>query len=116
MEFPSEIELTQRELCTRFNVEFMPPERGTTLGFAVTSRDKKPVYGIRHLPHMNTNGWYVWCGDKTDDSSFFQALHPIHLVERCPTALRFLALPPGYGFITDGDYIDVWYDKRFLVR
>jgi hypothetical protein len=68
------------------------------------------------LPHRDTNGWYIWSGKKTDAPDFFNALRTEHLVQRCPAALPFLALPPGFGFIIDGEHVDVWYDERFLIK
>ena len=105
----------QRLLCRQFNAEFTPIEDGTRLGFSIASQDKKPIYGIRHLPHKGTNGWYIWCADKSDAVDFFQPLCAEHLIARCPGALRFLALPPGYGFVADGKYVDVWFDESFRV-
>lgn len=106
----------QRQLCSKYKVAFSPPEEGSTLGFAIESQGKTPVCGIRHLPSQGTSGWYVWCGEKSDADDFFKPLHAEHLSVRCPAAVRFLALPPGYGFIVDGDYVDVWYDENFLVE
>jgi hypothetical protein len=37
-----------------------------------------------------------------------------HLAERCSLAPPFLGLPPGWRFLTDGDYVDVWYDADLL--
>ena len=44
------------------------------------------------------------------------ALHAEPLVERCPQAIRFLALPSVYGFTVDGDYVDVWFDEALLIK
>src|SRR5438046_1079559 len=92
----ADFEELQRQVCAKCGVEFTPPVPRSTLGFAMATQGKKPVYGIRHLPHKGTNGWYVWCGgNKTNDPDFFQALHTEHLVVKCPEAIAFLALPPG---------------------
>jgi hypothetical protein len=56
-------------------------------------------------------GWYVWAGGEPSGAPDFY--HPVcveHLAERCPAATPFLALPPGWRFLTDGTYVDVWYD------
>ncbi|MGZ3440064.1 MAG: immunity protein Imm33 domain-containing protein [Polyangia bacterium] len=85
------------------------------LGFAIASQGRRPTYGIRCQPASGTNGWYIWCGDKSDAPDFFQPLHTHHLSSRCPAAVPFLALPPGYGFVVDGEYVDVWFDEKYLV-
>ena len=46
--------------------------------------------------------------------TFFQPLCVDHLPEKCPLALRYLALPPGLRFLTDSDYSNVWYDDDLL--
>jgi hypothetical protein len=45
-----------------------------------------------------------------EDPDFFVPLHVEHLDEWCPMAMPFLLLPPGWRFLTDGDYEDVWHD------
>jgi hypothetical protein len=34
--------------------------------------------------------------------------------DKCPEALPFLGLPPGYRFLVAGEYVDVWYDSTLL--
>ena len=111
-----DFEAAQLEMCRQFGVGYEPPANGSTLGFAIKTQGERPTSGIRMLPHGGTNGWYVWCGPKSDNPDFFSALHAEPLVERCPQAIRFLALPSGYGFIVDGDYVDVWFDEALLIK
>jgi hypothetical protein len=70
-----------------------------------------PIHGVRTLPERGTTGWYIWAGDYSDDPDFFVPLHVEHLEEWCPLVLQFLALPPGWRFLTDGSYEDVWQDE-----
>ena len=39
-----------------------------------------------------------------------------HFVEIGPEATRFLGLAPGFRFLTDGQYVDVWFDEALLVE
>ena len=105
----------QRKICERFGASFDLPAARTKVGLALASLGKNPVYGIRHPPVGDTNGWYIWCGEQSFADDFFQPLHTEHLVERCPLAVPFLALPPGWGFVTDAKgYVDVWFDAKYL--
>jgi hypothetical protein len=105
----------QRRVCERFGAAFDPPARSTKVGFALKSKGKSPIYGTRHPLVGNTNGWYIWCGERSDAADFYQPLHTEHLPKHCPLALPFLALPPGWGFITDSEgYVDVWFNAAFL--
>ena len=71
--------------------------------------------GLRHPPKGDANGWYVWCGEEYSDASeFFQPLHMQHVYEEWPNLARLLGLPPGYRFLVDGNYFDVWYDQSLL--
>jgi len=45
----------------------------------------------------------------------FVPLHVEHLAAWRPEILRFLGLPPGWRFLTDGSYVDVWYDAALLL-
>jgi hypothetical protein len=45
---------------------------------------------------------------------FYSPLCVEHLAELCPLAVPFLALPPGWRFLTDGDDDDVWFDPDLL--
>jgi len=41
-------------------------------------------------------------------------IHTAHLELKCALALKFLSLPPGWRFLTDGAYEDVWLDANLL--
>jgi hypothetical protein len=105
----------QRQTCERFGAAFEPPLPRTMVGFALKSKGQLPIYGTRLPVVEHNNGWYIWCGERSKAADFYRPLHVEHLVEQCPLALPFLALPPGWGFITDNKgYVDVWFDAAFL--
>ncbi len=70
-----------------------------------------PLNGLRIQPHGNASGWYLWGGEWSDAADFFQPLCVEHLSGCCPRAVPFLGLPPGWRFLTDGQYTDVWFDS-----
>lgn len=76
-----------------------------------------PVHGLRHHPQGDTTGWYIWAGDggpPQNDDHFFVPVHVAHVAEWRPEVLKFLGLPPGWRFLTDGSYEDVWEDPSLL--
>ena len=74
-----------------------------------------PINGLRHPPEGDTTGWYIWAGEEfSEDSEFFKPLHVEHLSSWCPEIQKYLGLPPGWRFLVDGSYEDVWYDKSLL--
>ena len=50
--------------------------------------------------------------EMSTDEDFFVLLHARHLEGWCPVVMRFLQLPPGWRFLTSGDYVDVWFDSN----
>lgn len=100
----------QNDVCARYGASFEQPQAGSHLGIALETLHLVPVYGVRVSPEHGTNGWYIWGGEWSAAADFFQPLCVEHLADRCPLALPFLALAPGWRFITDGSYADVWYD------
>jgi len=102
----------QRSVCDQHGAEFLPPVAGTRVDVAVQTLELQPLNGLRVLPEGGVCGWYLWAGEEQSDAiDFFQPMCVEHLAERCPQAIPFLALPPGWRFLTDGDYVDVWYDE-----
>lgn len=105
----------QQRLCSDFECEFVPSDPGSKVGIALNTTNRLPMNGLRHPPQGDTSGWYLWGGEEfpTDDDAF-SPLHTIHLVNHIPEVIKFLGLPPGYGFLIAGDYVDVWFDASLL--
>jgi hypothetical protein len=109
------LEQVQRNLCQEIGCEFVPTPPLSKVGFAFETQGLLPLNGLRHPPIADTSGWYIWCGEQLSEAeSFFSPLHSIHLTIECPEVVRFLGLPPGYRFLTAGDYIDVWFDPSLI--
>ena len=102
----------QVHVCERFGAAPQPVLADQKVGIARNVKDGvMPIHGVRLLPDRGTTGWYIWAGEYSDDPDFFVPLHVAHLAEWCPLALQYLALPPGWRFLTDGSYEDVWEDE-----
>jgi hypothetical protein len=105
----------QAVIWEKFGAGYAPPEAGTRVGIALHTLGRVPLNGLRLAPGPGTSGWFIWAGEKaSDDPDFYSPLCIDHLTERCPLVLPFLALPPGWRFLTDGDYVDVWFDAGLL--
>ena len=106
---------TQAELCNRYCLQPDIPDDTDKLGIALGTLNQMPLNGLRHPPELGTCGWYIWGGDSmpTADDAFVP-LHVDHLDDYCPLAVRFLGLPAGWRFLTDGENIDVWEDSTLL--
>jgi len=110
-----DLETQQVALCRKYGQSCVVPAADTKLGFALGTRGLVPVNGLRHPPKGDTNGWYIWCGEELSRAAdFFSPMHTAHVKEKCPEALQFLGLPPGYRFLVAGEYVDVWYDPTLV--
>jgi hypothetical protein len=110
-----EIEAAQRALCEEQRVAFVPAQVFVNSGFALETEGKLPINGLRHPVTTDTTGWYIWCGEEfSDEQDFFKPVHTIHLYEAYPALKRLLGLPPGYRFLSAGEYQDIWLDASLL--
>jgi len=106
----------QHELCGQYGVEWVEASGHLKVGIALNVRTSlRPLNGLRHRPEGDTTGWYIWAGQTlSEDPDFFEPLHVAHLAEWCPLVVEYLGLPPGWRFLVDSNYRDVWYDKTLL--
>jgi hypothetical protein len=106
----------QQEVCKEHGTVWVAAPDHFKVGIARNVRTGlEPLNGFRHPPQGDTTGWYIWAGEEFSPApDFFEPMHVAHLAEHCPAALKFLGLPPGWRFLTAGDYVDVWEDPKLL--
>ena len=105
----------QERICREHGVECVPPLAHMKVGMARnTAAGVFPIHGLRHPPTDDTTGWFIWAGEYSEEVDFFEPVHAGHLAELCPSAARFLALPPGWRFLTAPDHDDAWSDLALL--
>jgi hypothetical protein len=108
---------SQQGLCRRIGAVFAPCIPGSVVGLSKNfGSDVLPKHGLRHPPHLQTNGWYLWAGEYSEDPDFFEPACVEHLVDISPPALEFLGLAPGWRFLVHGEHRDIWYDERLIIR
>src|SRR4051794_31951260 len=110
------IEETQRAVCRRYGAAFLPSPSDLKVGIAQNVRNGIwPINGLRHKPQGDTTGWYIWAGTEFSESAdFFVPLHISHLAEWNRLLLQYLGLAPGWRFLFDERYEDVWFDSCLL--
>lgn len=103
-------------ICGKYGAECQPPDAELKLGVSDNFfTGVLPLNGLRHPQELDTCGWYLWAGEEMSEAEdFFKPMHVHHLEERCPSIVKFLALPPGSRFLLAGDYEDVWFDATLL--
>ena len=110
-----EIDVSQRAFCRERNAHCQNAPGESKLGLALVTEGSRPMNGLRHPPAADTNGWFIWFGEELSTApDFFAPVHTAHVYERYPESIRLLGLAPGYRFILDGTYLDVWFDASLL--
>lgn len=108
----------QIEICTRYGADYIVAPADSKLGIALNVRaGLVPINGVRHMPEEDTCGWFIWAGaELSSDDDFFKPLHVAHVQDWCPTIdiTKYLGLAPGWRFLTDGEYEDVWFDPTAI--
>lgn len=105
----------QRLICEKYKSSFLESPKDLKVGISLNVKDKVlPIHGLRHLPEGDTTGWYIWAGEYSEDSDFFQPLHVNHLKDWNPIIEKYLGLDPGWRFLIASDYEDVWFDEKLL--
>jgi len=107
----------QHLVCRRAGVQHFASAEHLKVGISTEALSGgRPLNGLRHPPEGDTSGWYIWAGngDPSDDSAFFQPVHVSHLEEILPDVGPYLGLPPGWRFLLDSGYEDIWFDAKLL--
>lgn len=109
--------IIQMEVCKLMGAEPCGLQTDEMIGISLSALEGElPLNGLRHSYRTGSNPWFVWGGTEfSDDADFFKPLHASHLDEQCPLAVKFLLLPAGWRFLTDGEYDDVWFDPQLLL-
>jgi hypothetical protein len=99
----------QRSICEKFGSTFYGVDMNLKVGIALQTLHLKPIRAIRLNPENGDNGWYIYCGNFSDDVDFYKPLCGLHLEKYCPEIIKYLSLEPGFNLIIDRDgYEDVW--------
>ncbi len=107
----------QKEICKKYGAEFLESPFDKLVGIALASfeRFEMPINGLRHpIESEQSTNWYIWAGEYSNSDDFFQPIHVSHLIEICPKVINYLGLAPGWRFLFDNHYEDIWYDKNLL--
>jgi hypothetical protein len=106
----------QRTICERYGAPWLESPENLKVGVAANVRTGlRPLNGFRHAPEADTTGWYIWAGEElSENADFFVPLHVGHLSDWCPAVLPYLGLGPGWRFLIDKGYEDVWEDPSLL--
>ncbi len=103
----------QKAICTKWGSPFVEADAELKCGLAIKTVGLKPIYGMRYAKCKGTTGWYIWCGEYSDDPDFYDPLCTRHIPDYLPLVLPYLGLAPGYSFIIDADgYEDVWFNEE----
>ena len=115
----NEIEFVEKQKtkCKLYNAKFVPAPFNEFVAIALKSFEDfvMPINGLRHPKESKqSSNWYIWAGEYSESDDFFQVVHIHHLLEICPKVINYLGLAPGWRFLFDNNYEDVWFDQNLL--
>ena len=111
------LEADQMAVCKVHNTIYDPPQPNSLTGISFDQDFSiMPINGLRHPPYENMNGWYIWASTDFPKEEGWRVIHHSHVPDRFPLIAKFLCLPPGWRFLTDGVYEDVWFDPTLLTQ
>ena len=107
-----------RVLCDKYLAGYLSAPFEKIIGVAIGTLEKfdMPINGLRHpIESERSASWYIWAGiEFSQEIDFFRPMHIYHLLEVRPKAINYLGLAPGWRFLFDNTYEDVWYDGSLL--
>ena len=99
---PRAATVNPQEICTDYGSDFVPPAPLDKAAVAISTLGQWPLNARRITPERGSCGWYVWGGEgRSSEAGFFQSLQVVHLLERCPQLMPYLALAPGWRVRVD---------------
>lgn len=106
----------QKKIASQFKTPYVATDQDMIIGLSDTVKSGlNPINGLRHPIEAGVSGWYIWAGKELSQADdFFKPVHLSHVYNLFPEAVPYLALGPGWRFLIDGDYVDVWYEKSLL--
>ncbi|MCG7500157.1 hypothetical protein MHO82_25170 [Vibrio sp. Of7-15] len=103
----------QRTICNKYKSKFHGIDMSLKVGIALETLHIEPIHAVRTEACDGTTGWFIWCGEFSEDADFFKPLCANHLDKYCPHIIKYLALEPGFRVLIDrNDYEDVWFDEE----
>jgi hypothetical protein len=90
----SRIEEVQRRLCKDRQIPYLASPADSKTGFALVSKGKLPINGLRHTPGETTSGWFIWCGEQ-----FLEQPDFLHLYTHITSTKIALKLPSFWGYL-----------------
>lgn len=110
------LEDKQKEICSKVGAKFYGCNLELKIGISRSVKEGlRPINGLRVKPVGDTNGWYIWAGEWSEAPDFFVPLHGKHLADWIPMVLPYLGLEPGWRFLIDENYEDVWKDAELEI-
>jgi hypothetical protein len=108
----------QHKVCKRYGVPHVPtrPDLKIAISFDEASF---PINGLREREdpaYDQLSGWWIWSAERdfSAGEDAFDALHLVHVRDRCPEVMQYLGLPPGWRFLIAPGHEDAWYDNSLV--
>ena len=104
----------QKAICEKYKSKWNPINKKLMIRCGAELKSN-PIHGLRQAKEGHSTGWYIWTGEWSDESDFFEPICAEHLLQKRPELIKYFGLDLGYRFlIDDKKYEDVWFDEKLL--
>lgn len=116
IDIDSEIHKIQRDCCTHYQADFMPPGRDKLVVISEgVYEEGTQIEGVRYPSPDHMSGWWLTTEKYTGDIGTLKTVHFQHIIDKRPEVAIYMALPFGYRFILGGTSEHVWFDSEVSV-
>jgi hypothetical protein len=99
----------QNAVCRKYNVAFSPPQADRKVAISEGVYGTDFLEGVRYPSPEHMSGWWLTTDRYNGDIKTLKVVHLYHVTSARPEIAKYLALPAGWYFRSDGD---VWFDSK----
>ena len=101
----------QHYVCKSVNAEFAPPRPDELVAISQDLPQVHDVEGVRYELGPSRSGWIITSRGFDGPVQSLRQEHLLHLVDWRRDLIRYLALPVGFRFASNGES-HVWFDQK----
>ncbi len=99
----------QHDFCARVGAQFVPPRADKKAAISLGVYEGDSVEAVRYPSPEHMSGWWLTTDRYNGDIKSLRVVHLYHVTAARPELARYLALPNGWRFTSDGQ---AWFDEQ----
>lgn len=102
----------QEDECLMHNATPIFPTFSQNIVISKGVYEGLPIEGVRYSSPKHMTGWWLITDEYDDNVNSLLNVHYFHVAFKRPDILKYLALPFGFRFFTDGHISEVRFDDK----